>query len=138
MRETLKNELLGIVLTLVALFLAATLAFQSVPDVGGCWAAGGISGGLGKCLKWAITGFVGPVAAWLLPLAALVHGLRLLGRMQAETDRSWMIFLVGVALLLPIGVALGAGGDQETAGVAGIWGSFIAFYLKRLVGSWGS
>ena len=138
MRETLRNELLGIVLTLVALFLAATLAFQSVPDVGGCWAAGGISGGLGKCLKWAITGFVGPVAAWLLPLAALVHGLRLLGRMQAETDRSWMIFLVGVALLLPIGVALGAGGDQETAGVAGIWGSFIAFYLKRLVGSWGS
>ncbi len=49
-----------------------------------------------------------------------------------------MIFLLGVAGLLPIGMGLAAGGEPEAASVAGLWGSFIAFYLKRLVGSWGS
>jgi S-DNA-T family DNA segregation ATPase FtsK/SpoIIIE len=135
MRETLKSELSGIVLTLLAVYLAATLAFQAVP-ADGCWASGGISGGIGSCLKWALVSLVGPAAAWFLPLAALVHGLRLLGRLQSGTDRSWMIFLLGVAVLLPIGVGLAAPGDaRDAAAAAGIWGSFLAFYLGKLFGA---
>jgi DNA segregation ATPase FtsK/SpoIIIE, S-DNA-T family len=138
MRETLKRELLGIGLTLLALYLGATLALQQLPDEG-CWASGGIGGGIGSCVKWAIVSLVGPAAAWLLPLAALVHGLRLFGRLQANTDRSWMIFLVGAAILLPIGIALASPGDaRDSAPAAGVWGAFVAFYVSKLFGSGGA
>ena len=138
MKESLRRELLGIVLTLLAVFLAATLALQRVPDEG-CWTSGGFSGGIGSCVKWGIVSLVGPAAAWLLPLGAIVHGLRLFGRMQSETDRSWMIFFAGAAVLLPIGIALAAPGDtRDSAPLAGIWGSFVAFYLSKWFGSGGA
>jgi hypothetical protein len=138
MRATLRRELAGIVLALLAVFVAGTLLLQAVPDEGSCWAARGIFGPIGSCLKWGLTGLVGLPAAWLLPLAAGVHALRLLGRVGSGPDRSWMIFLLGVAALLPVGIGLAAGGEPDTAPVAGLWGSFVAFYLKRFFGSAGA
>ncbi|HEX6316861.1 MAG TPA: DNA translocase FtsK 4TM domain-containing protein [Gemmatimonadaceae bacterium] len=138
MRETLRRELLGIVLTLVALYLAATLALQPLPDEG-CWTSGGIAGGIGSCVKWGIVSLIGPAAAWLLPVGAMVHGLRMLGRLSSMTDRSWMVFFLGAAVLLPIGIALASPGDvRDASGSAGVWGSFVAFYLVRLFGSAGA
>ena len=51
-----------------------------------------------------------------------------------------MIFLLGVAALLPIGIGLtvGAVPSEETARLAGLWGSFLAFYLSRFFGSAGA
>src|SRR5688500_13624876 len=138
MRETLRRELTGIVLALLAVFVAGTLLLQPVPDDQSCRAMGGVFGPIGSCLKVGLRGLVGPTAAWLLPLAAGVHALRLLGRLGSGPDRSWMIFLLGVAALLPIGVGLAAGGDPEAASFAGLWGSFVAFYLRRLFGSAGA
>ena len=43
-------------------------------------------------------------AALLLPLVPAVHALRLFGRMRSDTDRSWMVFLAGLVVLLPIAV----------------------------------
>ena len=37
MRETLRRELTGIVLALLAVFVAGALLFQAVPDEGSCW-----------------------------------------------------------------------------------------------------
>ena len=50
--------------------------------------------------------FFGWPAAALTPLVPAVHALRLFGRLESETDRSWMIFLAGVVVLLPIAVGL--------------------------------
>ena len=138
MRATLRREIAGIVLTLLAVFLAGVLALQPVPDDGSCWAARGIFGPVGACLKSGLRGLVGLSASWLLPLAVGVHGLRLLGRLQSETDRSWMIFLLGVAALLPIGVSLAGGASPDSAGIAGLWGSFVAYYLRAFFGAAGA
>ena len=138
MRATLRRELTGIVLALLAVFVAGTLLLQAVPDEGSCWAARGIFGPVGSCLKWGLTGLVGLPAAWLLPLAAGVHALRLLGRVGSGPDRSWMIFLLGVAALLPIGIGARRRREpDDLVEAAGLWGSFFAFYLKRCFGSAG-
>src|SRR5262245_48085498 len=110
MRETLKRELTGIVLALLAVFVAGTLLLQPLPDEGSCWAVRGVFGPVGSCLKSGLQGLVGLPAAWLFPLAAAVHASRLMGRLGSGPDRSWMIFLLGVAALLPVGIGLGVGG----------------------------
>ena len=140
MRETLRRELTGIVLALLAVFVAGTLLVQPVPDEGSCWAVRGVFGPVGSCLKQGLQGLVGLPAAWLFPLAAAVHALRLLGRLGSGPDRSWMIFLLGVAALLPIaiGLSVGATPSEETARLAGLWGSFLAYYLIQFFGSAGA
>jgi S-DNA-T family DNA segregation ATPase FtsK/SpoIIIE len=140
MRETLRRELIGIVLALLAVFVAGALLLQPVPDAGSCWVSPGIFGPVGSCLKLGLRALVGLPAAWLFPLAAAVHALRLLGRLGSGTDRSWMIFLIGVAALLPIGIGLAVGAvpSEDTTRVAGLWGSFIAFYLTKFFGSAGA
>ena len=44
--------------------------------------------------------------ALLVPLAPAVHALRLFGRLESDTDRSWMVFLAGLAALLPVALGL--------------------------------
>ena len=140
MRETLRRELTGIVLALLAVFVAGTLLLQPLPDEGSCWVARGIFGPVGSCLKRGLQALVGLPAAWLIPLAAAVHALRLLGRLGSGPDRSWMIFLLGIAALLPIGIGLSVGAvpSDETTRLAGLWGSFLAYYLIQFFGSAGA
>jgi S-DNA-T family DNA segregation ATPase FtsK/SpoIIIE len=140
MRETLRRELTGIVLALLAVFVTGALVLQAVPDEGSCWVSRGIFGPVGTCLKQGLRALVGLPAAWLFPLAAAVHALRLLGRLGSDIDRSWMIFLLGVGALLPIGIGLAVGAvpSEETTRLAGLWGGFLAFYLSRFFGSAGA
>ena len=76
-------------------------------------------------------------AVWL-PLLPAVHALRLFGRMEERTDRSWLVFLAGLALLAPIaaGLALHVGVAESRA--AGLWGAGTSFYMARWFGGVGA
>ena len=74
----------------------------------------------------------------MLPLAPSAHALRLFGRLDQRTDRSWMVFLLGVVVLLPIVFGLGEGGLRDAPALSGLWGSFVAFYLLQFAGSAGA
>src|SRR5687767_11004750 len=90
----LRRELLGIALLLLAVFVAGALALPT-ETTGSCWDAGGRFGPIGSCLRRYTFGAIGGPAAALIPLIAAIHALRLFGRMDASTDRSWVVFLGG-------------------------------------------
>ena len=70
----------------------------------------------------------------LLPLLPLVYALRVFRRIEADTDRSWLFFLGGVVLLLPVAIGLALGAVREVSLHTGFWGSFAAFYVQRAFG----
>ncbi len=138
MSPALRRELAGIALLLLAVFVAGALLLQPLPDTQSCIAARGVFGPVGACVKQGLLVLVGGAASALLPLAAAVHGLRLMGRTRSSTDRSWMIFLLGLALLLPVGLGLATGADPDATPVSGLWGSFLAYYLRAGFGTAGA
>jgi S-DNA-T family DNA segregation ATPase FtsK/SpoIIIE len=137
----LKRELIGVVLLVFALFLAATIAMGAGSSVtASCGDAHGLMGPVGSCLRYAMFRVLGLPATLLLPLVPAVHALRLFGRMRSDTDRSWMLFLAGLVVLLPIAFGLGVEhGESVVSRADGVWGSFIAYYLYAFfgpVGAW--
>jgi S-DNA-T family DNA segregation ATPase FtsK/SpoIIIE len=133
----LKRELTGIILVLFAVFLAGALAMQGVAMLRG----GDITrsfGWAGSLLAYPMARLLGWPAAALIPVALLAHALRLFGRLAERTDRSWLVFLLGLVVLLPIGLGLGQGGLREATNLSGLWGSFAAFYLLQFAGTAGA
>ena len=137
----LKREIAGIALLLFALFLAgAVIAPPGVAAGASCTTARGVFGPIGACLRSGLLQSIGVPAALLLPLAPAAHALRLFGRMESDTDRSWLVFLVGVVVILPVALGLARGAQPpEIDPAAGIWGGFAAYYAQRgfgTVGAW--
>src|SRR5687768_10421212 len=140
----LRRELVGIALLLLAVFVAGALAMPA-DATGSCWDAGGRFGPIGSCIRrWSLAAIGGPAAA-LLPLIAAIHALRLFGRMHASTDRSWVVFLGGAALIAPVAIALARVGldltvlaPADTDPWSGVWGSFAAYYLTKGFGTAGA
>ena len=130
---TLRRELAGIALLLFALFLGAAIAFPGA-DVASCMAARGPTGPVGACLRSVFVATLGLPATVLLPFLPLVYALRVFRRIEADTDRSWLVFLGGLALILPVAIALAMGATREVSVHTGLWGSFAAFYLQRAFG----
>jgi S-DNA-T family DNA segregation ATPase FtsK/SpoIIIE len=90
-------------------------------------------------LRAGLQAFFGIPAALWLPLIPAIHALRLFGRMQESTDRSWLVFLAGGVLLLPIALGLAvAPAPPSHDDVAGLWGNLAAFYLRKSLGPIGS
>ena len=140
----LRRELFGIALLLFAVFVAGALALPGNASVS-CQDAGGLFGPAGSCLRRYTFAAIGGPAAALLPLIAAIHALRLFGRMQASTDRSWVVFLGGAALVAPVAIALTRVGLELTALApadtdpwSGVWGSFAAYYLTKGFGTAGA
>lgn len=129
---------MGIVFLLFAVFLAGALVAQGVRLAGGRGDVRSAFGWVGDLLTLPLTDTLGWPAAAMLPLAPAAHALRLFGRLDQRTDRSWMVFLLGVVLLLPIVFGLGEGGLREATGLSGLWGSMVAFYLLQFAGNAGA
>jgi S-DNA-T family DNA segregation ATPase FtsK/SpoIIIE len=139
---SLRREVAGSVLLLFALFLAgALLVPQSGPAAASCASMHGFFGPVGACLRESLRFFIGIPAAILVPLIPAVHALRLFGRMESDTDRSWLVFLIGIVLLLPVslGLARSATPARGIDPAAGLWGGFASYYSERgfgTVGAW--
>jgi S-DNA-T family DNA segregation ATPase FtsK/SpoIIIE len=135
------RELTGVVLLILALFVAGALLFSRVPDGAGCTDAIGPFGPLGGCVSWVLLGFLGVAGAIVVPLIPAVHALRLFGRLEAAGDRQWLIFTSGLALLLPLAAGL-ARGVTPNSGLldpaAGLWGGFTGHYVRAVVGEAGA
>ncbi len=131
----LRRELSGIALLLFALFLAVALITLGLAEAGTGVGVRSNVGWLGDWLARPLVAFVGWPAAALTPLVPTVHALRLFGRLESDTDRSWMIFFAGVVALLPIAIGLAINAPLGTyPRSAGLWGAFIALYWREWFG----
>jgi DNA segregation ATPase FtsK/SpoIIIE, S-DNA-T family len=137
---SLKREILGIALLLFAVFLAAALGALAVSTLRTGVTVEASVGVVGKFLVRPIVAFFGWPAACLIPLVPAVHALRLFGRLESSTDRSWMIFFAGLVILLPIALALVLA--PPLPGVrsegAGLWGEFVADWWRGWFGGFGA
>ena len=137
----LKRELLGIALLLLAALLLAVLGVVALAQLRTGIDVRAAVGPVGHWVGGKLTRFLGWPAALLVPAVPAVHALRLFGRLEQSEDRSWMIFLAGVVLLLPVACGLAAGVrlDHDANPMAGLWGAFFAAYAYDwvgIVGAW--
>jgi S-DNA-T family DNA segregation ATPase FtsK/SpoIIIE len=138
--NTLRRELAGIALLLSALFLAgALLIVPGAAPGAACTDAHGIFGPVGDCLRAGLRGLLGAPAAFLIPLLPTVHALRLFGRLDSDGDRSWLVFVAGLIVVLPVALGLARDASPGVADpAAGIWGGFSAYYLEGAFGAAGA
>lgn len=95
-------------------------------------------GWAGSLLAYPMVTLLGWPAAALVPVALAAHALRLFGRLAERTDRSWMVFLLGLVALLPVALGLWEGGLREATAISGLWGSLAAYYLLQFAGNAGA
>src|SRR2546423_11594308 len=135
--SALAREIRGIVFLLFGIFLAGALAAEGYTQLHFNGNVRGNFGWIGALLAHPIALLLGGPAAAILPVAPAAHALRLFGRLGERKDRSWMVFLLGMVVLLPITFGLAQGGIREATALAGIWGAFSAFYVLQLAGAAG-
>src|SRR3954470_14452098 len=138
-RAELVRELKGIALILFGLFLAAALASVGFASLRDGFNANGAVGVIGNILVQPIVWLFGWPAAVLTPLVPIVHALRLFGRLDSDSDRSWMIFFAGIVLLLPIALGLSFSGDLPYwEAITGVWGGVVTGLLTSGFGQFGA
>src|SRR3954469_70009 len=136
--SALAREIRGIVFLLFGIFLAGALAAEGYTQLHFNGNVRGNFGWIGAPLPHPIALLLGWPAAAILPIAPAAHALRLFGRLGERKDRSWMVFLLGMVVLLPITFGLAQGGIREATALAGIWGAFSAFYVLQFAGAAGA
>ena len=140
-RAHLKREIGGIALLLAAVFIAGSLLAGGAAAGRSCTTAGGIFGPVGACLHSSVLVLFGGLTAAIVPIIPAVHALRLLGRIEESEDRRWLFFTIGLAAVVPVATALarGVGADAgQMDMLAGLTGSFVAFYLAKALGVGGA
>ena len=134
----LKREIQAIALLLLAVFLAGALMLHGWSEVKGVPAAAGSFGSVGALAARGLITVFGWTGSALLPVALAVHALRVFGRLSGGRDRSWLIFLLGMVIVLPFGVALAMGANRDSNVFAGVIGGLLAFYTSALTGPVGA
>jgi S-DNA-T family DNA segregation ATPase FtsK/SpoIIIE len=134
----LKREVQAIALLLLAVFLAGALMLHGWSEMRGVPAAAGSFGSVGAIAARSLIVVFGWVGSSLLPVALAVHALRVFGRMSGGRDRSWLIFLLGMVIVLPFGVALAMGATRDDNVFSGVIGGLLAFYTTQLTGPVGA
>ena len=139
-RTALKREIIGIALLMLAVFLAGALAALGLATLRAHVSVRASVGPVGWYMAHPLVVGFGWPGALLVPLVPAVHALRLFGRLESRTDRSWMIFFAGVVVLLPIALALALAAPAPglpSAG-AGLWGEFVAGWWLSWFGEFGA
>jgi S-DNA-T family DNA segregation ATPase FtsK/SpoIIIE len=137
---SLKREILGIALLLFAIFLGGAFAALAVAQIRSGVSVEASVGFVGKILAQPLVSFFGWPAAVLIPLVPAVHALRLFGRLESDTDRSWMIFFAGMVVLLPVALALALPAPEPGVNSlgAGLWGGLVAAWWVGWFGAFGA
>jgi S-DNA-T family DNA segregation ATPase FtsK/SpoIIIE len=138
--SALKREILGTGLLLFAVFLAGAFGALALAQLRAGVSVERSVGILGGLLAQPLVNTFGWPAAILMPFVPAVHALRVFGRMESETDRSWMIFFAGLVLLLPVALSLALPAPAPgTASLgAGWWGALIAHWWTGWFGTFGA
>ncbi|HUR92473.1 MAG TPA: DNA translocase FtsK 4TM domain-containing protein [Gemmatimonadaceae bacterium] len=140
--DEVRREVAAIALLLFAIFIGGALAvhgfglLNASPD--GQADLRGSFGSLGEALARPVTTLFGWPAAVLIPVALAAHAMTLFGRLDRGTDRSWLVFLFGMVVLLPVAFGFTLGGAAEQSALSGMWGGFAAYYLLRAAGNAGA
>ena len=135
----LKRELTGIALLLFSVFLAGALGALALAQLRTGLSVRGSVGWVGWYLARPIVHLLGWPAASLTPLVPLVHALRVFGRLESDTDRSWMIFFGGLVVLLPIAIGVAMNSPLgSTSQASGWWGAGVAYYWRQWFGGFGA
>ncbi|MHB1864423.1 MAG: FtsK/SpoIIIE family DNA translocase [Gemmatimonadaceae bacterium] len=140
MRDALKRELAAIALLLFAIFLAGSFVVLGMAQLSGGVDVRANVGWVGAYLARPLVALLGWPGAILTPLVPAVHALRLFGRLESDTDRSWIIFAAGLVVLLPVALALAGGlrlGD-DAAAASGLWGALVGEYWRSWFGGLGA
>jgi S-DNA-T family DNA segregation ATPase FtsK/SpoIIIE len=139
--SSIRRELASVALTLFALFLVGALVFQRVPPSGVCFDAGGPFGPIGTAVRCLFVGAVGVPGALLVALASVLVALRLIGRFGGATTHAAVraaVLASGVVLLVPVAIGLANGGLADATSSTGLWGAFVAHYLRKFAGAAGA
>ena len=139
-RSALTRELQAIALLSFGVFLGGALIVYAAATIRTPFDTTPSIGWVGNWLVRPLIAFFGWPAAVLTPAVPIVHALRLFGRLESETDRSWMIFFVGMVFLVPIaiGLALPPAVQGLASPWSGLWGDFVAMYGSRWFGMFGA
>ena len=139
--SSIRRELASVALTLFALFLVGALFFQRVPASGACFDATGPFGPVGTGVRCLFVGAVGLPGALLVALASVLVALRLIGRFGGASTQAAVraaVLASGVVLLVPVAIGLANGGAAEATTSTGLWGAFVAHYLRKFAGAAGA
>ncbi len=138
----LRSEIRGIILLVGSVFIAGALIFGRAPTgLESCLDAGGAFGPVGGCIRWSILGLVGALAAVIVPLIPASHALRHFGRIQPDERAQVNLLPFGLVVIVPVAAGLARLGTIPAGTpdvLAGLWGSFAAFYVAEALGRGGA
>ena len=134
----LRREIGGIALLLFGIFLAGVLVVHGIGELRPGVDAQGSFGWVGSRLADPLITLFGWPAALLLPFVPIAQALRLFGRVGRDGDRTWLVLVGGLVVLVPVALGLAIGGVREPSLVAGLWGTFVAYYALAWFGAGGA
>ena len=136
-RQLIRREIAAVALTLASAFIAGAVVLQR-STTALCQDATGPFGPFGTAVRCLLIGAVGIPGALVMAAGTLAVALSLFGRLASQRPREWAWLVAGVVALLPIGIGLVIGGEPRTSDASGVWGTFVAHYLRKGLGVGGA